>query len=56
MNTAPAWVYMLLAVGVPFLLGAVVGWLLRERSSRLGLPWGLLPGGGLLKKLWESIE
>lgn len=39
---------------VPFLAGAGVSLFLSARVRRMGMPWGLLPAGSLLKALWES--
>lgn len=39
---------------VPMLIGLGIGYRLRGRLDRLGLPWGLLPAGAYIKRIWED--
>ncbi len=44
---------MCLCLLVPLIVGSVIGWLLRGRSDRLGIPWVFLPG--TIKRFWEVV-
>lgn len=41
---------------VPFLGGIGATLLVQSRTRKIGLPWALVPGGSVLKALWERRQ